>query len=301
MFTQTPLVTIGMPVFNSEQYIAAAISSILEQSHTELELTVSDNASTDGTGEICREFEARDSRVRYIRNRRNVGASDNYNLVLQAAKSPYFKWASSNDLCHPNFLAACVEALEKDATAVLAYPQTVLFTEEPESGETYVDHLELDIEDPCLRFLRFIERLKLNNVMNGVCRTEQVKSCPIMKAYVGSDLVTTAAMTLLGKLVEIPGEYFFRRMDEKSATQLQGEEAVFRHYDPSNSKKMVFQLWRLHFEYFSAVRSSPITASQKFFLGRKLLRHMVWARRSLSEDVWISLRRLIAPGHRFTL
>ena len=92
-----PKITIGIPVYNGEDFLARSIESILAQTYGDFCLIISDNCSTDSTGEICKEFEKRDSRVRYQRNARNVGASENYNKLCREASSPYFKWAAADD------------------------------------------------------------------------------------------------------------------------------------------------------------------------------------------------------------
>ena len=81
--------SIGLPVFNGENFLAPAIESILGQTYDDFELIISDNASTDATSQICRDFARRDSRVRYIRNARNLGADPNYNAVFRAARGRY--------------------------------------------------------------------------------------------------------------------------------------------------------------------------------------------------------------------
>ena len=60
-------VAIGLPVYNGDNYLAAAIESILAQSYGDFDFLISDNASTDGTEEICQAYAKRDSRIRYIR------------------------------------------------------------------------------------------------------------------------------------------------------------------------------------------------------------------------------------------
>src|SRR4030081_743097 len=87
-------VAIGIPVYNGSNYLAAAIDSILAQSHGDFDLLISDNASTDGTEEICRAYAQKDRRIRYIRQQKNVGAATNYNMVVGMTDSPYFKWAA---------------------------------------------------------------------------------------------------------------------------------------------------------------------------------------------------------------
>lgn len=92
-----PLISIGMPVFNAEKTLASAIESIIHQCFSDFELIISDNASTDGTAEICRNYAASDSRIRYVRQRENIGAANNFRFVLMEARAKYFMWASSDD------------------------------------------------------------------------------------------------------------------------------------------------------------------------------------------------------------
>jgi len=86
----------------------------LAQSFADFELIISDNASTDDTEAICRDYAARDSRIRYHRARANVGAAGNFNRVFHYARGEYFKWAASDDICLPTHLQRCVEVLDRD-------------------------------------------------------------------------------------------------------------------------------------------------------------------------------------------
>lgn len=98
MSINTPLVSVGMPVFNGEKYIRESLDSLLGQTFTDFELLISDNASTDGTETICREYAGRDSRIRYIRQERNLGIAANFEFVLKESRGQYFTWAASDDL-----------------------------------------------------------------------------------------------------------------------------------------------------------------------------------------------------------
>jgi glycosyltransferase involved in cell wall biosynthesis len=94
----TPTVSIGMPVYNGERFIREALDSILEQTFTDFELIISDNASTDGTDAICCDYATRDSRIRYLRQNENKGALFNFEFVLNEARGSFFKWAAVDDL-----------------------------------------------------------------------------------------------------------------------------------------------------------------------------------------------------------
>lgn len=112
-FTQnTPLVSIGMPVFNSEATIKSAIDSILRQTLVDFELIISDNCSTDSTSAICQEYSNKDSRIIYVRQSENIGMARNFKFVFDQGKCQYFMWAAGDDVRSPDFLEENVQFLE---------------------------------------------------------------------------------------------------------------------------------------------------------------------------------------------
>ena len=122
--------TLGVPVYNGEPYVKDTLASLLAQDFDDIEIVISDNASTDGTEDICRSAAAGDSRIRYTRTDVNRGAAWNYNQVLALATAPYFKWAAADDLCAPDFVSRCVDLLETGGPSlVIAYPRTTLIDE----------------------------------------------------------------------------------------------------------------------------------------------------------------------------
>lgn len=128
---QKPQVSIGMPVYNGAKFIREALDSLLAQTFTDFELTISDNASTDGTEAICREYAAKDQRIRYVRQPENLGAAANFRFVLDEAVGEYFMWAAADDLWVPNFIYKCQQMLtfDKDAgMAMMAYVCTSRFS-----------------------------------------------------------------------------------------------------------------------------------------------------------------------------
>src|SRR5689334_3559190 len=91
---KSPKVSIGLPVYNGENYLAKTIASILAQTFTDFELIICDNASSDSTQRICEDFARQDARVRYGRNEKNLGAGPNYDLAFSRSTGTYFKWAA---------------------------------------------------------------------------------------------------------------------------------------------------------------------------------------------------------------
>lgn len=115
-----PLVSIGLPVYNGERFIARALDALLGQTLADLEVLISDNASTDGTREICEAYAGRDARVRYVRRDVNAGVEANFTRVLDLAAGEYFMWAGCDDWWAPGFAARLVAALRDRPDAVVA-------------------------------------------------------------------------------------------------------------------------------------------------------------------------------------
>jgi len=99
-----PSISIGMPVYNSERYVAAAIESIINQSYSDFELIISDNSSEDMTGDICRSYASKDSRIKYFRQSSNIGMSPNFIFVLEQARAKYFMFAAGDDTWSSNWV-----------------------------------------------------------------------------------------------------------------------------------------------------------------------------------------------------
>ncbi len=117
---QKPKVSIGMPVYNGEPFIHEALDSLLKQTFTEFELIISDNASTDDTERICREYVAKDQRIRYVRQPENFGAIANFRFVLDEAIGKYFMWAAADDVWLPQFIHTCFQLLNVNLDANFA-------------------------------------------------------------------------------------------------------------------------------------------------------------------------------------
>src|SRR5246127_102134 len=147
-----PLVSVGLFVYNGERYIEETLDSILSQTFIDFELIISDNASTDRTGEIALSYAKRDDRIRYYRSEKNMGAGWNVRRVYELATGKYFKQAAADDMLEPDFLRLCVEALENDPSCVVAYTRTKEVDENGTCIENYVAPMRTDYDDPVARF-----------------------------------------------------------------------------------------------------------------------------------------------------
>ncbi|NHI92304.1 MAG: glycosyltransferase [Candidatus Lokiarchaeota archaeon] len=114
------ILTIGLPVYNGEDYLASALDSLLNQTFKNFKLIISDNASTDNTENICRNYSRKDSRIYYIRNKFNIGPANNFQKVLDMSDTQYFMWAAHDDLREPTFIEDLIGVLEKNHNIILA-------------------------------------------------------------------------------------------------------------------------------------------------------------------------------------
>lgn len=115
-----PLVTVGVPVYNGEKLLPRALDAVLAQEYGNLEIIIADNASTDRSPEIIRAYAGRRDGIRVIRREQNLGASENFRLLVREARGKYFFWASADDAWDPRFVARTVAALESVPEAGLA-------------------------------------------------------------------------------------------------------------------------------------------------------------------------------------
>ncbi|UBF27329.1 glycosyltransferase [Kovacikia minuta CCNUW1] len=139
MSDRLPRVSVGLAVYNGENYIREAIDSILAQTFEDFELIISDNASTDKTQEICLEYAARDQRIRYDRADRNRGAAWNQNRVFELSTGTYYKLAAHDDVIAPDYLAKCVAVLDQNPAVVLCHSWTRSINEKSEIVEDLGD------------------------------------------------------------------------------------------------------------------------------------------------------------------
>ena len=104
MITNKPKVSIGMPVYNGEKYLRESLDALVSQSFIDFELIISDNASKDGTSDICIEYSEKDNRINYFRQPVNISGWENFKYVLNEAQGDYFMWSAANDLRSLDFI-----------------------------------------------------------------------------------------------------------------------------------------------------------------------------------------------------
>ncbi|MBA2413415.1 MAG: glycosyltransferase family 2 protein [Burkholderiaceae bacterium] len=280
------LVTVGLPVYNSERYLRQSLDSLLAQTFANFVLVISDNASTDGTAQICRQYAAADARIKYSRNETNIGSPRNFNRVAELANTRYLKWSTADDFRQPTFLERALEVMERDPTIALCYPQAVLIDKDGHNQEHYDDVLHLLQEDPADRFLTLLDKIKLSHQHLGLIRMSHLHQTHLLGAYVASDITLLAELSLYGKFFELPHRLYFRRFHPDSSSWKRSDDAhQARRYHGTGAQPIGFNKWHRYLGLLAGVRRSPLALQAKTRLYRYLSRHMIWDRRDLAAEL----------------
>ncbi len=262
----SPLVSLGLPVFNGEAYVREAIDAVLAQRFPDFELIISDNASNDDTPSICQEYVEADRRVRYHRNEQNLGIAPNCRRVFEHSTGKYFKWVVADDVCGPDYLAECVDVLEQQGDdVILAYPQTTLIDSSGDELEAYEDRLDLrNLETPSARLRHVLQNCRLCHAALGLIRATSLRKTPVLGSYQSSDVVLLSELAMLGKFWEIPKPLYFRRMHSRSSFQCsRSRHSYHLTMDASNSLRFVMPRTKQCVEIVRSIRRSVSSFAER--------------------------------------
>jgi len=262
MRSSLPYVSIGLPVYNGERFLVQTLDSLLAQTFENLELIISDNASTDRTQEICQDYAAKDRRIRYYRNDQNLGAARNYNCVFELSTGKYFKWAAHDDLCAPVLIERCVEVLDSEPSVVICYARTSIIDEHGRHQRDYDDLMDLRSPKPHERFRDYLfRRTGMCNPIFGVIRASELRKTSLIGSYIWSDGVLLGELILRGKIYELPERLLYRRCHPEQGSRANPtRSALAAWYDPANRKRFVWPIkWRYFFERVDCVRRVPLS------------------------------------------
>ncbi len=276
-----------MPVYNGEKYIREALNSVLSQTFDDLEIIISDNASTDKTEDICREYADKNSHIRYYRNDNNVGAIKNFNRLFSLSNGKYFQWVSYDDKWSPNFIEDCVAALEKDNSTVLCYGKTEFIN----SNGDYIRTLQkkcryIDYSEPHKRFRDILINgtSACPSQIFGLIRSDVLRKTSLMGEYYGSDRVLLAELSLLGKFKSLESCIYYRRLHPRQSVKLNPLEKA-KWINPQGKRGVKVE--KALYEYIFAVNKSNIEIYQK------ALCYFSIAELSIKKDKW---EKLLLPG-----
>jgi len=257
-----PRVSIGLPVYNGQRYLQKALESLLAQTFCDFEIIISDNASSDATPEICRDYAARDPRIRYVRHDTNRGAAWNFNYVFSLARGVYFKWHAHDDMLEPSFLERSVAALDRDPQVVVAHARTRVIDEAGATLYIYDEYLRTESPLPSVRFRDLICIGHPCFQVFGLMRADVLRRTPLIGNYVPSDRILLARLGLLGTFYEAPEPLFISRRHPAQSVRAAKLRARAAWFDPANDGKIVMPYFRTLYEYVKAIRETPLAPDE---------------------------------------
>jgi glycosyltransferase involved in cell wall biosynthesis len=275
---RTPRISVLLPVYNGELYVSQAIQSVLNQSYSDFELIISDNASTDKTIAICRDAERRDKRVRLVQSKTNRGLAWNFNRAFKFAKGGYVCWLPHDDLFESDYLLRCLETIEEDRGAALVY-----------SSFNYINELGcvakvVDPDNPgsektaSQRFLRVLDDSMCDPIC-GLIRTAILKQTRLHGSYADSDRVLLAEIALRGRFKLVRERLYSRRFHDEQLTRRchdRWERSLV--YDPSISRTLTCPWVREITNLLIAVWLAPLSLRERYLC----IKYLYW---------WFSARR----------
>ncbi len=237
-----PRVSIGLPVFNGEKYLAKALDSLLAQEYEDFELVISDNASTDKTGQICEKYARSDRRVRYYRNKHNIGLAPNHNLVFSLSRGEFFKWAAHDDECRPQMLKRYVEAFDAAPKSVsVVYSACECIDAQGNPLGIYSDHVDKKNAGPARRLAYLLRRISIYNCSLGLIRSSVLWETRGHGSFPAADRVLLSELAMLGEFIEIPEPLLRLRIhEERSFAQNMSAQALREFFDPANKTRRSF-------------------------------------------------------------
>lgn len=302
------MLSIGVFVYNGEHFIKESLDSLLKQTFTDFELIISDNGSTDRTREICEQYAAIDSRIRYYPHQENMGAGWNIRRVFELGRGKYFKWAACDDLCAPTFLEKCINALEQDPTMVLAHSRTRIIDRYGNFVENYHWPMKTDSHNVICRYREMLLNDHMCYQIFGVIRRAAILHIPPQGSFVNSDGVLLLQLSFLGRFYE-DSDYLFtsRRHESQSSRTLpvRVKQRRFRltnrfctlpcpeWWDPQKARSIAFPEWRQLREYFLSIVRAPIRPTQQLHAIALLAPWMVKHFRRMMKDLIVAVDQVL--------
>ena len=297
-----PRVSIGLPVYNGERYLATTLSDLLGQSYTDFELVVCDNASTDATADILAEAARQDSRLRVIRNERNLGALPNANKAFDESRGELYALAAYDDRHAPDFLEQLVAALDGAPEAGLAYGRCTLIDDDGQplgfdrTRRVYVDanglvfdydaQLERPLpQTPSGRYRAVLRSNDVNAAIHGLYRRRVLEEVGPHRLH-GSDRLIVAHAALLYPTVFVSAPLFGYRIHSQSTYHLTRDEWLRREAGKDDASSPLDGAKTLR-AYLAAVASAPLSWQERGAAIYETFRYAV------RPEV---LERLLRPG-----
>ncbi|MEE8305755.1 MAG: glycosyltransferase family 2 protein [Gammaproteobacteria bacterium] len=289
---RTPMVSIGLPVYNGAAFLGAALDSLLGQSFEDFELIISDNASTDRTEAICREYAARDQRIRYHRQKENHGAIWNFNHVFGLSHGKFFKWAAYDDVCRSTFLAQCVHLLNNDPSTVWCHSQSgkidsvgqeLKYDGVGPKGHPRLAHSTAN-GHPRRHYRSLSPHRRFRGVLlgtnwcvdcYGLFRRQTLSRTRMLLPPYGAEKILIGEVSLIGRYQEIPETLFYTRVHTQNAERSHSSAEQHNFMDPKARQRLTFTRLQLLRGHVGSVLRTDLSAVERVLCLAVILQYLL--------------------------
>lgn len=279
---------IGLPVYNGEKHVRASIESVLGQTFTDLELVISDNASTDATGVICKEYAASDDRVRVWRTPDNIGARRNFHLVFERSRSSeYFKWQGHDDVLEPTFVERCVEHLDHHTSAVLCATGIRMIDGDDNDLGPGPKTIAFCAPTPHERLRAFYAHPRAHQTLFGLWRRRALEATDLLGPWYSSDRALLMELALQGCFGRVDETLFVHREHRGRGDYVQDK---VRWYIPERGGRPELAYWPHLRTTIETLATAPIPVSERARCFGELVNRAsglvpTWSRRLMRETL----------------
>jgi glycosyltransferase involved in cell wall biosynthesis len=290
---EMPVVSVGVPVYNGASTISCVLDGLIHDDYRNLEIIISDNASTDDTETICRDYAARDSRIKYHRNVQNIGGVGNFLSVFRMSSGKYFLWASHHDMRERNFISRCVDTLEADPGVSLCYSNAAWLEAGNRIGDTVPRPFETTGLDPWARFFKTLRNVGYCYQIYGVIRRDMLGRCLLPSPGLGADHVWLQELSIMGTFVCLPERLFLVWRDEDAKSIHASFKRGNRTLTPGSAVTAAREMISCHIQI---VRTHLLDRSSRIRMTAKVLCSVLIRYRRLFIGVFLS--SFVRPAQR---
>lgn len=279
-----PKVTIGLAVYNGEEYLEECVSSILAQTFKDFELVICDNCSTDATPDICARLVASDPRVRYYRNPANIGGVRNENRTMFLARGEYFLLAAHDDRIAPRFLERCVAVLDSRPDVEVCTTGVHVIDGEGRVTEVRSPRAGTEMR-PAIRIRSIASWDYACEATYGLMRTSALRSVRPQTNHLHSDRVMITELALRSPFHLIDEPLFYKRVHEGNAYKDFRGRMAWCQPELAVSGGIRLPHWLQALDYATMLARVGLKLGNRLSCGVELLRCFWYMRRQLAGDV----------------
>ena len=290
-----PKVTIAIPVFNGDNYLAETLDSVLTQTLQDFEVLIADNGSTDGTERICQDYAAKDARIQHHRSEVNRGVTWNFKRVVGLSSGEYFMYLAHDDKLAPSFLEQCVAVLDSHPDVVLCYPKALEI--DTQGNALYKKEQFLDADSPHAH-KRFRQMIRMDHNCEsqfGLIRADVLKKTVIFAPIPDGDRIMLAELSLYGKYYRVPDYLFLHREHPHRTLNVYPTrfDRLHLYVEPHQAGKLILPHFAEFFEYLRCIRRAPLKFTERLACYGEMMRWLKDNNRRLDSDMRYVLKRFV--------